>query len=369
MELRGRAVVVTGGANGIGRALARRFAKDGARVIVSDIDKAGAELVAAEIGGPAVRADVAHEADVRALVEFAIAQFGAIDLFCSNAGIMIEGGEQVANTDWQRIMSVNVMAHIYAARAVLPAMLERGEGYFLQTVSAAGLLTQIGSAPYSVSKHAALAFAEWLAVTYGDRGIRVSALCPQGVRTNMLLGAESGEGAFLLAGALEPEFVADEVVKGIREEKFLILPHPEVAEYFRRKANDYDRWLRGMRRLQASVPPSMKSSAEKETMEYVMASDSIMQQPLWNFEQEQLDEPADETTFNLRAYFDRMKDEKLQQYRPEWTDEQMIEWDGNFTEEGNLLLGCSERDVNAEEYRRVFGQCIEYRNRVRGKLK
>ena len=169
----------------------------------------------------------------------------------------IPGFEQVSNEAWQRIWEVNVMAHIYAARAVAPQMLERGEGYLLNTASAAGLLTQIGSAPYSVTKHAAVAFAEWLAITYGDRGIKVSCLCPQGVKTNLLTaGALAGAAGFLLAGAIEPEEAAEAVVRGLAEEKFLILPHPEVAEYFQRKANDYDRWLRGMRRLQDQINTS-----------------------------------------------------------------------------------------------------------------
>ena len=177
---------------------------------------------------------------------------GDIDLFCSNAGISVTGGIEVADADWERIWSINVKAHLYAARAVLPGMLARGSGYLLHTVSAAGLLTQIGSAPYSVTKHAALALAEWLAITYGDRGIKVSCLCPQGVRTDMLLRAD-GPGNFLLEGSLSLEAVAETVVQGLADERFLILPHPEVAEYFRRKASDYDRWLRGMRRLQSSV--------------------------------------------------------------------------------------------------------------------
>ena len=263
MEITGRVIVVTGGANGIGRALALRFAREGARaVVVSDVDATGAARVAAEAGGIAVAANVAVEGDVQALVNRTVDEFGRIDVFCSNAGISVDGGENAPDADWKRIMDVNVMAHIYAARAVIPSMLERGEGYLLHTVSAAGLLTQIGSAPYSVTKHAALAFAEWLAITYGDRGIRVSALCPQGVRTNMLTEAEAGAGAFLRAGALEPEQVAEEVVKGMRAEQFLILPHAEVAEYFRRKAGDYDRWLRGMRKLQARVM-TMTSGSEK----------------------------------------------------------------------------------------------------------
>ncbi|MGH9674113.1 MAG: SDR family oxidoreductase, partial [Bryobacteraceae bacterium] len=170
-----------------------------------------------------------------------------------NAGISIGGGEEVSTAEWRRIWTVNVMAHVYAARAALPAMLSRGEGYLVQTVSAAGLLSAIGSAPYSVTKHAALAFAEWLAITYGGRGIRVSALCPQGVRTDMLLHSDRAGREMLMAGALEPAQVAEAVVGGIASERFLILPHPEVAEYFRRKAADYDRWLRGMRRLRDST--------------------------------------------------------------------------------------------------------------------
>ena len=255
MKLENKITVVTGGANGIGRALCLRFAAEGAKVVVSDVDVAGAESVAAQCNGIAVGANVGIEADVQKLVETVVNRFERIDLFCSNAGISVDGGENVLDADWKRIMDVNVMAHIYAARAVLPSMLQRGDGYLLQTVSAAGLLSQVGSAPYAVTKHAALAFAEWLSITYGDRGIRVSALCPQGVKTNMLREAEAGAGAFLVEGALEPEQVAEEAVKGLDAEQFLILPHPEVAEYFRRKANDYDRWLRGMRKLQARVMP------------------------------------------------------------------------------------------------------------------
>lgn len=252
MDLAGKVVVVTGGASGIGRALCERFAAGGAGgVVVADRDGAGAERVAQKVGAVAVRTDVAVEADVVALVRQATERFGRIDLFCSNAGIMVEGGEEVPDGEWRRIFDVNVMAHVYAARAVLPAMLARGGGYFLATVSAAGLLSQIGSAPYAVTKHAALAFAEWLSITHGDRGLTVSCLCPQGVRTGML--NEDHGPAFLLDEALTPEQVADAVVLGIRDERFLILPHPEVATYFARKATDYDRWLRGMRRLDAKV--------------------------------------------------------------------------------------------------------------------
>lgn len=256
MKLQDKVAVVTGGAHGIGKALCRRFAAAGARaVVVSDLDFAAAQAVAAESNGLAVKTNVGNEADVQALVAQATDAYGQIDLFCSNAGIGgIPGFADVSNEAWQEIWEVNVLAHIYAARAVLPQMLARGNGYLLNTASAAGLLTQIGSAPYSVTKHAAVAFAEWLSITYGEQGIGVSCLCPQGVKTNMLRdAAESGPSAFLLANALEPETVADCVIQGLEEERFLILPHPEVAEYFQRKATDYDRWLRGMRKLQSKI--------------------------------------------------------------------------------------------------------------------
>ncbi len=255
MKILDKVVVVTGGANGIGRSLCRRFAAEGARgVVVADLDGEGAEMVAKEIGGFAVTTDVSSEADIIRLVAQTIEAYGPIDLFCSNAGIGgVAGGVEVRNDVWQQIWDVNVMAHIYAARAVLPGMLARGAGYLLHTASAAGLLTQVEAAPYSVTKHAAVAFAEWLSIAHGDAGIKVSCLCPQGVLTQMLLGADGERDSFLRAGALEPEDVAEAVVAGLAEERFLILPHPEVAEYFRRKADDYDRWLRGMRRLNAQA--------------------------------------------------------------------------------------------------------------------
>jgi NAD(P)-dependent dehydrogenase (short-subunit alcohol dehydrogenase family) len=252
MKLAGKVAVVTGGGGGIGRALCRRFASEGARaVVVADLDGAAADVVAAEIGGVGFAVNVARDDEVALLVREVIARFGAVDLFCSNAGIMVEGGPEAVDADWQRIWDINVMGHVFAARAVLPGMVERGSGYLLQTVSAAGLLTLIGSAPYSVTKHAALGFAEWLAITYWDRGIRVSAICPQGVRTGMLLDSDTGPSHLLRPTAVEPEFVAEVVIAGINEERFLILPHAEVGEYFRNKANDYERWLRGMRKLQA----------------------------------------------------------------------------------------------------------------------
>ena len=254
MELTDAVVIVTGGASGIGKAMCERFARDGARqVIVVDRDPR-ANDVAAQIGGRAMIADVGVEADVARVVRDTLSAEGAIDLFCSNAGIGGgSGGLDTADADWQRVWHVNVMAHIYAAQAVIPSMLSAGKGYLLQTASAAGLLTQIGSAPYAVTKHAAVAFAEWLSVTYGDRGIKVSCLCPQGVRTPMLDGASTAVRELLDQSALDPEVVADAVVQGLADERFLILPHPEVATYFKRKADDYDRWLRGMRRLQSRI--------------------------------------------------------------------------------------------------------------------
>ena len=252
MQLAGKVVVVTGGGNGIGRALCRRFKAERPKaIVVADMNAVTAKQVADEIGGTAITCDVSREADVARLVTQTIAAHGGIDLFCSNAGIAVNGDEHTVDAEWARCWDVNVMAHVYAARAVIPHMLERGGGYLLQTVSAAGLLTHPQSATYAVTKHASLAFAEWLSMTYGDRGITVSALCPQGVRTDMLLRSEA-EGTrrhFLLDSALEPEQVANDVVKGLAAERFLILPHGEVAEYVRRKATDHDRWLRGMRRL------------------------------------------------------------------------------------------------------------------------
>lgn len=252
MELAGKVVVVTGAAGGIGRALAERFAREGAKaVVVGDIDGRGAEAVGASVGGFGMRTDVAVESDVRALVTEAERRYGPIDVFCSNAGIFVSGGEEVADAEWRRIFDVNVMAHVFASRAVVPSMVARGSGYFLSTVSAAGLLSQVGSAPYAVTKHAALALSEWLSITYGDRGLLVSCLCPQGVRTAML--ADPHTPSFLLEGSVTPEAVAEAAVAGMRDERFLILPHPEVATYFGRKAADYDRWIRGMRRLDAKV--------------------------------------------------------------------------------------------------------------------
>lgn len=257
-------MVVTGGANGIGRALCLRFAKQGARfVAVSDVDEANGARVVQEIepgGAGFFSCDVSQEAQVKLLADSVTKTAGQIDIFCSNAGIGTTGGPEAPDRDWQRSWGINMMAHVYAARAVLPQMLGRKEGYLLQTISAAGLLTQVGSAPYSVTKHAALGFAEWLSINYGDQGIRVSALCPQGVRTNMLLGEHFIGAGFLLEGAIEPDQVAGEVVKAMTEEKFLVLPHPEAGKYFLNKATDYDRWIRSMRKmLKAETANSAKT--------------------------------------------------------------------------------------------------------------
>jgi NAD(P)-dependent dehydrogenase (short-subunit alcohol dehydrogenase family) len=256
MELAGRHVVVTGAGRGIGRALALRFADEGARaVVVSDLDEATAQAVAQEAGGLAVTADVGHEEDVRALIARAEEANGPIDLFFSNAGITgPSGGPEILDADWDLLWRVNTLSHVWAARALLPGMLERGEGYLASTASAAGLLAQLGALGYTVTKHAAVAVAEWLSMTYGDRGIRVSCLCPQYVRTPMVTDGELPvEKLEQVATILEPEQVADVVVEGIREERLLILPHPEVGTYMSQRGDDHERWLRGMRRLQANL--------------------------------------------------------------------------------------------------------------------
>lgn len=256
MNLSGRVVVVTGGARGIGRALCRRFAREGARVVVSDLDLAAAEAVAAECAGTAFRTDVSREPDLRALVAHVEQRVGPIDVFVANAGIAFAGGLESSEDDWRRIIDVNLMAHVWAARLVVPDMLRRGQGYFVSVASAAGLLTQLGSAPYAVTKHAAVAFAEWLAVSYGDRGLKVSCVCPLGVKTDMLTGVDDRITALLSPEAIEPEAVADAVAEGMARGQFLILPHPQVKEYLARKTADPDRWIAGMQRLARSLEES-----------------------------------------------------------------------------------------------------------------
>ena len=277
MELRDRICVVTGGASGIGKAMCQRFAAEGARaVIVVDRDADGAVAVAEAIGeqATALTADVTVEADIEAVVDRTEVDIGPIDLFASNAGILGYGGIEATDETWSLAWSVNVLAHLYAAPAVVPSMLERGGGYLLSTASAAGLLTQPGDAPYSVTKHAAVALAEWLSITYGDQGITVSCVCPMAVDTAMLSGGQQATGAddergglsgaagaAAVQGILAPDQVADAVVEGVRAERFLILPHPEVATFEQRRAADRDRWLAGMRRLSAALAGGAGPSA------------------------------------------------------------------------------------------------------------
>ncbi|MCV6583924.1 MAG: SDR family oxidoreductase [Marinibacterium sp.] len=248
MTIKDKIVVVTGAGGGIGAALAQRFAAEGAKkVVCSDISLEAAERVAAEIDGLALRTDVGSEDEIAALIRHVEDEIGPIDLFCSNAGILIHGGIDVGNDKWSKIWDVNLMSHVWAARHLVPRMTARGGGTFLITASAAGLLNQIGSAPYGVTKHAAVGFAEWLAMSHGDDGIKVSALCPQAVRTDMTRGFE--EHAASIDGMLSPEDVADACVEALDKGEFLILPHKTVRDYMQLKAADYDRWLGGMRKL------------------------------------------------------------------------------------------------------------------------
>ncbi|NRB34589.1 MAG: SDR family oxidoreductase [Rhodobacteraceae bacterium] len=248
MDINDKIIVVTGAGDGIGKALAERFAAEGAaHVVVSDINAEAAQAVAAAIGGTAIPADVGKEADIQALIEQTEDQIGPIDLFCSNAGILRAGGLDTPDEQWQQIWDVNVMSQLWAARHLVPRMAARGGGYLLNTASAAGLLNQIGAAPYGVTKHASVGLAEWIAMSHGDEGIKVSLLCPQAVRTEMVRGHEDGVAA--MDGLLEPSDVAQAVVDGLAAEQFLILPHPQVGEYIKLKAGDYDRWLGGMRKL------------------------------------------------------------------------------------------------------------------------
>jgi len=264
MELANRHIVVTGGAGGIGRALVRRFAAEGARaVVVADRELESARAIAAEVGGSAIELDAGSEQSVRSLIAEATAAGGPIDIFVSNAGVPgAGGGPEASDEAWEEAWRVNVMGHVWASRALLPEMVERGEGYLINTASAAGLLTQVSSLVYSVTKHAAVALAEWLAIEYAEAGVRVSCICPQGVRTPMLeLAMEDPAGAAALTagGLIEPEDVAEAVVAGIEEERFLILPHENVKRFMALKGSDPERWLKGMRRIvreaRAASPP------------------------------------------------------------------------------------------------------------------
>lgn len=250
MKLNDKVIVITGAANGIGKALAYRFAQEAPKkLILADIDRDSLDAIAAELPvAEALACDIGCEEGVQQLVNSTLEQHGAIDLFCGNAGILRLGGVNTSDADFQKVWDINVQSHIWAARAALPSMLERGSGYFLITASAAGLLTQLGSLSYSVSKHAALSIAEWLAVTHGHQGIKVSALCPQAVESNMTAGSDGSVAG--IDGMLPAETVADCVVEGLDSEAFLILPHPNVKQYFQNKANDYQRWLGGMQKLQ-----------------------------------------------------------------------------------------------------------------------
>jgi len=248
MEIRDKIIVVTGAASGIGRALCLAFADAGARAIACvDRDGDGAQDVARLVNGLAITVDVSHEDQIADMIARVEETLGPIDLFCSNAGILTEGGADAANADWQRLWEVNVMAHVWAARHMVPRMTARGGGYLLNTASAAGLLNQIGSAPYGVTKHAAVGLAEWLAMTHGDDGIKVSVLCPQAVRTAMTEGF--GDHVAAIDGMLEPEVIAQACIDAIRAETFLVLPHAAVLDYMRLKTADYDRWIGGMRKL------------------------------------------------------------------------------------------------------------------------
>ena len=266
MNLKDKTVVVTGGARGIGKALCRAFSDQGARVVVADILAEETSETAAAISGLAVTCDVSREEDIQQLVIAAESAYGPIDLFCSNAGICRgepEHSASASNETWQACWDIHVMAHVYAARAVLPSMLKRGEGYFVQMASAAGLLSQIGDAAYSASKHAAVGFAESLSITHGDDGIKVSVICPQYVATPML-GYGEGEDADQFPGVISPNQLAETVIEGIEAEKFLILPHPDVSQFIQYKTSDYDRWLGGMRKLRRKIVSEIGSTRLKE---------------------------------------------------------------------------------------------------------
>jgi NAD(P)-dependent dehydrogenase (short-subunit alcohol dehydrogenase family) len=250
MEVKDKIIVVTGAASGIGKALASRFKREGAKQIVAvDLNAPGVAETGDELGCLALAADVSKEADIERVIATSESDVGPIDLFCSNAGIGAGHDLAAPNDQWQLSWDVNVMSHVYAARHLVPLMIERGGGYFLNTSSAAGLLNQIGGAAYGVTKHAAIGFGEWLAISHGHQGVKVSMLCPQAVRTAMTAGESTSVAAAAGDGMMEPDVLADFVIDGLRAESFLILPHPQVLEYMRRKTADYDRWLGGMNRL------------------------------------------------------------------------------------------------------------------------
>lgn len=255
MDVKDKIIVVTGGASGIGRALAKRFAAEGAKHIVAvDLNIEGAKETAEMVGGTAMSADVSNEDDIKAVIDRTESEIGPIDLFCSNAGVGMAPEISSPNEEWQKIWEINVMAHVYAARHLLPQMIERGHGYFLNTSSAAGLLNQIGGAAYGVTKHAAVGFGEWLALSNKHKGIGVSMLCPQAVRTPMTEDADNeGIKAASVDGMMEPDDLALVVIEGLREERFVILPHPEVLKYMQNKTANYDRWIGGMNKLHRSI--------------------------------------------------------------------------------------------------------------------
>ena len=255
MNLQNKIVVVTGAGSGIGRALVVRFKAEGAKHVVSvDINPESAEQTADLIGDRSFEADVSNESDVARLIKMTEEQVGPIDLFCSNAGIGLgKDLHSATNEDWQKSWDINVMSHVYAARHLVPRMIERGGGYFLNTASAAGVLNQIGSATYGVTKHAAVGFGEWLAIHHKHEGIKVSMLCPQAVRTAMYRQGTDSSAAAGVDGVMEPEELADVVVRELEKESFMILPHPIVLEYMRNKTSNYDRWIGGMHKLMRKI--------------------------------------------------------------------------------------------------------------------
>lgn len=254
LDLTGRGVVVTGAGRGIGAAYAKAFVAAGASVVVNDLDPVTAAATADELGAVAIAGDASSEAGVAALVDASRAELGAIDVFCANAGVARGGTEAVDEKAWEVSWNVNVMAHVRAAKLLVPDWLERGTGTFVTTASAAGLLSIPGAAPYAVTKHAAVAFAEWLSMTYGTRGVRVHAVCPQGVRTDMLWNSGSAGRALMEPGAVDPDDVARDLLAAMEDGRFLVLPHPEVADMYAGRAADPDRWLAGMRKMAAALP-------------------------------------------------------------------------------------------------------------------